>query len=103
MEKALALVSGLCAALAFLLGWLLRGGPGGKAAAIGGTNHEEVKDEVEREIENARASDLVDAAPDAGELRSDAAAIAGKFRERLRDRIRRILSGSRSGGADGSG
>jgi hypothetical protein len=64
---------------------------------------EEAKEKKRDEIKNTPASDLVDAAPNAGELRADAGAIAGKFRERLRDRARSILFGSRGHGPDGSG
>jgi hypothetical protein len=97
MEKALALASGLCAILAFLLGFILRGKSEGKATDA--TKHEEVK----RAIEKTPAADLVDTAANAGELRSDIGAIAGKFRERLRDRAGKILSGTHRVGPDDGG
>jgi hypothetical protein len=99
MEKALVVASGLCAVLAFFLGFLLRGGPGEKAAAADDKKLEELK----HEIENTPAGDLIGAAPDAGDLRSDIAGIAGRVRKRLRDRARKILSGNRAGGADEGG
>jgi hypothetical protein len=99
MEKAFAVVSGVCMVLAFLLGLLLRGRSGEKAAVMDADKYEEVK----REIEKTPAGDLVDADPNADELRADAGAIAGKFRERLRDRAGKVLSGKGGSGSDGGG
>jgi hypothetical protein len=64
---------------------------------------EEAKEKKRDEITNTPASDLVDAAPNAGELRADAGAIAGKFRKRLRNRVENILSGNSGAGTAGSG
>jgi hypothetical protein len=75
----------------------------GKRPYLDRAEAEEAKGKKRDEIKNTPAADLVDAAPDAGELRGTAGAIAGKFRERLRDRARSILSGNGSAGTDGSG
>jgi hypothetical protein len=70
------------AVLAFIAGYLLRGLFGKKADAA---PESEKSEEVRREIENTPAGDLVAVAPDAEQLRANAAGIAGKFRERLRN------------------
>jgi hypothetical protein len=101
MEKYLALLSGACAVLAFLLGLLLRGrsGAGTTDLPVNGKKIEEER----RAIENTPAADLVDAAPNAADLRSNAETIAGKFRQRLRDRVGKILSGDPGSRTDGNG
>jgi hypothetical protein len=63
----------------------------------------EAKEKKRDEIKNTPAASLVDAAPDAGELRGAAGAIAGKFRQRLRDRARSVLSGESDAAPDGTG
>jgi len=90
----------ICGALAFLAGWLLRGlfGRNADSAAVCKT-----PEEVKREIENTPADDLVSAAPDADQLRANAAGIAGRAKQRLRDRAGAILSGLAGSGTDGSG
>jgi hypothetical protein len=50
------------------------------------------KGEKQDEIKNTPASDLVDADSDAGKLRADAAGIAGRAKQRLRDRAKRVIS-----------
>ncbi|MDR1248639.1 MAG: hypothetical protein LBK63_04970 [Treponema sp.] len=101
MEKYLALASGACAVLAFLLGLSLRGrsGAGAAGAVLDGKRIEEER----RAIENTPAADLVDAAPNAADLHANAETIAGRFRQRLRDRAGKILSGDSSGGTNGNG
>lgn len=64
---------------------------------------EKIREDVANEIQNTPAADLVDAAANADQLRSDADGITGKFRQRLRDRAGKILSGKCSSGTDACG
>jgi hypothetical protein len=64
---------------------------------------ERAKEKKQDEIKNTPASGLVDAAPDSERLHADAAGIAGKFRERLRDRARKLLSGNDGAGTNEGG
>jgi len=99
-------LAGIGAALAFLAGLLVRSQFGRKARhpADGGPAAAcKTPEEVKIEIENTPAGDLVAAAPDADQLRANAAGIAGRAKQRLRDRAGAILSGLSGSGADGSG
>ena len=51
-----------------------------------------IREETQNEIENTPAGDLVDAAPNAKELRADATGIAEQAKQRLRDRAGEIIS-----------
>ncbi|MCL2762207.1 MAG: hypothetical protein FWD36_03235 [Treponema sp.] len=99
MKKMLAVLAGIGAVLLFLAGWLLRGLSGGKNDSA---NSIEVSKEVQREIENTPAADLIAAAPNADELRSNATGIAEQAKQRFRDRVGAILSGNHNIGVDGS-
>ena len=101
MDKLYLALSAAAAALIGCLAWKFF--HYGKHPYLDRSEAEEAKEKKRDEIKNTPASDLVDAAPDAGELRANAGAIAGTFRERLRDRARKILSGNHSAGTDGSG
>jgi hypothetical protein len=64
------------------------------------------KEKKQNEIKNTPAPNLVAAAPNVEELRSDAAGIAGRAKGRLRDRTEEIISwlnGSGTAGGGGSG
>jgi hypothetical protein len=66
-----------------------------------------IREEVRYESENTSASDLVDAAPNAADLRSDAAGIAERAKQRFRDRTGKIVSrfngtGNNDGGGRGN-
>jgi len=99
-KRLAAVLAAIGAALAFLAGWLLRGLFGRKAgSAINCKTPEEVK----RELENTPADDLVSAAPDADQLRANAAGIAERAKQRLRDRAGAAISGLAGSGTDGSG
>ena len=101
MKKLKVIFAAVGAALAFLAGWFLRNRAGGKVSVFSEQEkHKEVKLEIQNAIAATPASDLVDAAPNANQLRADTDGIAGKFRTRLRDRARKIISGSGSYGAD---
>jgi hypothetical protein len=75
----------------------------GKPPHIDINNAEKAKEKKQNEIENTPASDLVDAAPDADELRADAAGIVGRAKQRLRDRIGDIISRFNGSGDPGGG
>jgi len=99
-KKLAAVIVAIGAALSFLAGWLLRSLFGRKAdSAVNCKTPEEVK----REIKNTPADDLVSAAPDADQLRANAAGIAERAKQRLRDRAGAALSGLAGSGIDGSG
>jgi hypothetical protein len=89
----------------FALGALILG----KAFKDGRTPVKEAgqkREEVTNDIQKTPAADLVDAAPNVEELRSDAAGIAGRAKQRLRDRIGKVISrpgGSGNPGGGGSG
>jgi len=101
LRMALACIgAAICGALAFLAGWLLRGLSAKKANSAAACKTPE---EVKRAIENTPADDLISAAPDADQLRANAAGIAGRAKQRLRDRTGAILSGLAGSGTDGSG
>jgi len=99
-KKLAAVLAAICGALAFLAGWLLRNLSVRKANSAAACKTPE---EVKREIENTPAGDIVSAAPDADQLRANAAGIAGRAKQRLRDRAGTILSGIAGSGTDGSG
>jgi hypothetical protein len=101
MDKIIPFLIGLLAALAGWFVWKLfnRDGTPGAADITAVQKREAVKNE----IETTPASDLVDAASDADKLRADAAGIAGRARQRLRDRIRKIISGMDGAGDTGGG
>ncbi|MDR1839271.1 MAG: hypothetical protein LBQ93_06795 [Treponema sp.] len=101
MKKRLAAaLAAICGALVFLAGWLLRGLFGRKTHITAACKTPE---EVKRAIENTPADDLVSSAPDADQLRANAAGIAGRAKQRLRDRAGAIISGHAGTGTDGSG
>jgi len=61
-----------------------------------------IREEKRHEIKEKAAADLIDAAPNADELRSSAAGIAEQAKQRLRDRARSIISGlNGTGNPDG--
>ena len=99
MKKLRIVFVGIGTVLAFLAGWFLRDLSGKKAVNAVIKTPEEVKSE----IENTPADDLITAAPNAAQLRADAAGIAGRAKQRLRDRAGAALSGFANSGTDGSG
>ena len=89
---------------------------GAAAATVGGlivflgdklqprnTDASKIREEVRHEIEATPAGDLVNAAPDADKLHTNAAGIAERAKQRLRDRARTTLSGHAGSGTFGSG
>jgi hypothetical protein len=64
---------------------------------------EQAKEKKQDEIKNTPAADLVAADPAADRLRSDAAGIAGRAKQRLRDRTGEIVSGLHGTGNSGGG
>jgi hypothetical protein len=99
MNKLKIALAGIGAALVFLAGWFLRELFGKKTAPAVIQTPEEVK----REIENTPAGDLVAAAPNSDQLRSNADGIAERAKQRLRDRAGAVISGLAGSGTDGSG
>jgi len=98
MKRILRIVlSCICAAIAFLFGWLLKSPFGRKEASVSpGKKFEEVK----HEIEKTSAVDLVAAAPNSEQLHANAAGIAEQYREQFRDRTRNAISGFTGSGTD---
>jgi hypothetical protein len=80
----------------FLLGTLVLGKAFKDGKTLPVRDTEQIKEEKRDEIQNTPAADLVNDAPNADELRADAAGIAGRAKQRLRDRIGKIVS--RTGG-----
>jgi hypothetical protein len=101
MDKLYLALSVIAAALAGGLAWKFF--HYGRHPYLSGEEAEEAKEKKRHEIKNIPAASLVDAAVNSEKLRADAGAIAGKFRQRLRDRARKILSGNGSAGTDGNG
>ena len=100
MKKFLAVLAGIGAVLAFLAGWFFRDLSGRKNSVS--ASHE-IYEEEKHAIENTPAADLVDSAPNAGELRSNAAGIAEQAKQRFRDRVGTILSGYGTDADNGGG
>jgi hypothetical protein len=105
MDKLYLVLSALAAAAAGGLIWKFF--HDGKQPYPGGEEAAQAKEKKQDEIKNTPAADLVAADPSADKLRSDAAGIAGRAKQRLRDKTGTIVSrfdgtGTAGGGGNGN-